>query len=62
VQRRVFGGTKRGAAFGHAKIAFKSLLVCGLKVLAATVSTPPAPPGARPGGRSHQHRPPGRRP
>jgi hypothetical protein len=46
VQRRVFGGAKRGAAFGHAKIAFKSLLVCGLKVLAATVSTPPAPGAA----------------
>jgi CubicO group peptidase (beta-lactamase class C family) len=27
VQRRVYGGTKQGAAFGHAKIASKSLLV-----------------------------------
>ncbi len=39
VQRRVYGGTKQGAAFGHAKIASKSLLVRGLNVLAATVST-----------------------
>ena len=31
VQRRVYGGTKQGAAFGHAKIASKSLLVRGLK-------------------------------
>jgi hypothetical protein len=44
VQRRVFGGTKQGAAFGHAKIASKSLLVRGLNVLAATVSTPVAAP------------------
>jgi hypothetical protein len=44
VQRRVFGGTKQGAAFGHAKIASKSLLVRGLNVLAATVSTPLAAP------------------
>ncbi len=39
VQRRLYGGTKQGAAFGHAKIASKSLLVRGLNVLAATVST-----------------------
>lgn len=44
VQRRVYGGTKQGAAFGHAKIASKSLLVRGLNVLAATVSTPLAAP------------------
>ena len=37
VQRRVYGGTKQGAAFGHAKIASKSLLVRGLNMLAATV-------------------------
>src|SRR5512144_1780275 len=37
VQRRVYGGTKQGAAFGHAKIASKSLLVRGLNILAATV-------------------------
>src|ERR1700752_389128 len=39
VQRRLYGGTKQGAAFGHAKIASKSLLGRGLNVLAATVST-----------------------
>ena len=44
VQRRVYGGTKQGAAFGHAKIASKSLLVRGLNVLAATISTPLAAP------------------
>src|ERR1700752_1710342 len=44
VHRRVYGGTKQGAAFGHAKIASKSLLVRGLNVLAATVSTPLAAP------------------
>jgi hypothetical protein len=44
VQRRVFGATKQGAAFGHTKIASKSLLVRGLNVLAATVSTPIAAP------------------
>ena len=44
VQRRVYGGTQQGAAFGHAKIASKSLLVHGLNVLAATVSTPLAAP------------------
>jgi hypothetical protein len=44
VQRRVYGGTKQGAAFGHAKIASKSLWVRGLNVLAATVSTPLAAP------------------
>jgi hypothetical protein len=36
--------TKQGAAFGHAKIASKSLLVRGLNALAATVSTPVAAP------------------
>jgi hypothetical protein len=44
VQRRVYGGTKQGAAFGHAKIASKSLLVRGLNLLAATISTPLAAP------------------
>jgi hypothetical protein len=44
VQRRVYGGTKQGAAFGHAKIASKSLLVRGLNMLAATISTPLAAP------------------
>src|SRR4030081_781438 len=40
VQRRVYGATKQGAAFGHAKIASKPLLVRGLNALVATVSTP----------------------
>src|SRR2546421_699204 len=40
VQRRVYGATKQGAAFGHAKIASKSLLVRGLNALVAAVSTP----------------------
>jgi hypothetical protein len=39
-QRRVYGYHKQGAAFGHAKIQGKSLLVRGLNALAATVSTP----------------------
>jgi DDE family transposase len=44
VQRRVYGATKQGAAFGHTKIASKSLLVRGLNALVATVSTPLAAP------------------
>jgi Transposase DDE domain group 1 len=44
VQRRVYGAGKQGAAFGHTKIASKSLLVRGLNALAATVSTPLAAP------------------
>jgi hypothetical protein len=44
VQRRVYGAAKQGAAFGHAKIASKSLLVRGLNALVATVSTPLAAP------------------
>jgi hypothetical protein len=43
-QKRVFGYRKQGAAFGYAKIGGKSLLVRGLNVLAATVSTPLAAP------------------
>jgi hypothetical protein len=39
-QKRVYGYSKQGAAFGHAKIAGKSLLVRGLNALAATISTP----------------------
>jgi hypothetical protein len=39
-QKRVYGHKKQGAAFGHAKIGGKSLLVRGLNALAATVSTP----------------------
>jgi len=43
-QKRVFGYRKQGAAFGYTKISGKSLLVRGLNVLAATVSTPVAAP------------------
>jgi Transposase DDE domain group 1 len=39
-QKRVYGRKKQGAAFGHAKIGGKSLLVRGLNALAATISTP----------------------
>jgi Transposase DDE domain group 1 len=39
-QKRVYGRKKQGAAFGHAKIQGKSLLVRGLNALAATISTP----------------------
>ncbi|MBV9141811.1 MAG: IS1380 family transposase, partial [Pseudonocardiales bacterium] len=44
VQRRVYGASKQGAAFGHAKIASTSLLVRGLGALVAVVSTPLAAP------------------
>jgi len=44
MQKRVYGHKKQGAAFGHAKIQGKSLLVRGLNALAATVSTPLAAP------------------
>jgi hypothetical protein len=43
-QKRVFGYRKHGAAFGYTKISGKSLLVRGLNVLAATISTPLAAP------------------
>ena len=43
-QKRVYGYQKQGAAFGHTKIAGKSLLVRGLNALAATISTPLAAP------------------
>ena len=43
-QKRVFGSAKQGAAFGHTKIASKSLTVRGLNALAATVCTPIAAP------------------
>jgi hypothetical protein len=46
LQRRVFGYKKQGAAFGHAKIASKDLMVRGLNGLVATVSTPIAAPVA----------------
>ncbi len=40
MQKRVYGHAKAGAGFGHTKIQGKSLLVRGLSVLAAVVSTP----------------------
>ena len=40
MQKRVYGHSKQGAGFGHAKIGGKSLLVRGLNALAATISTP----------------------
>ena len=43
-QKRVYGPGKQGAAFGHTKIASKSLSVRGLNALAATVCTPIAAP------------------
>jgi hypothetical protein len=43
-QKRVFGYRKQGAAFGYTKIGGKSLMVRGLNVLAATISTPLAAP------------------
>jgi Transposase DDE domain group 1 len=43
-QKRVFGYQKQGAGFGFTKISGKSLLVRGLNVLAAAVSTPLAAP------------------
>ena len=44
MQKRVYGHAKAGAAFGHTKIQGKSLLVRGLNVLAAVVSTPLSAP------------------
>jgi hypothetical protein len=44
MQKRIYGPTKQGAGFGHTKIQGKSVLVRGLNVLAATVSTPLAAP------------------
>jgi Transposase DDE domain group 1 len=43
-QRRVYGYEKEGAAFGHAKIQGKSLLVKGLNPLISIISTPLAAP------------------
>jgi len=39
-QKRVYWHDKHGATFGHIKIQGKRLLVLGLIVLAATISTP----------------------
>jgi len=43
-QRRVYGYRKQGAAFGHTKIAGKTVLVRGLNALTATIGTPGAAP------------------
>jgi hypothetical protein len=43
-QRRVYGYDKQGAGFGHTKVAGKSVLVRGLNVLTATLSTPVSAP------------------
>ena len=43
-QERVYGHAKQGAAFGHTKIAGKTLLVRGLNALAVVISTPLAAP------------------
>jgi hypothetical protein len=43
-QKRVYGYKKQGAKFGHTKIQGKSLLVKGLNVLAAVISTPLSAP------------------
>ena len=45
-QERVYGYQKQGAAYGHAKIAGKNLMVKGLNVLAASITTPLAAPAA----------------
>ena len=43
-QKRVYGYQKEGAAFGHAKIAGKELLVKGLNPLISVISTPLSAP------------------
>ncbi len=43
-QRRVYGYSKQGAAFGHTKIQGKTVLVRGLNALTATICTPGAAP------------------
>jgi Transposase DDE domain group 1 len=43
-QKRVYGYEKEGAAFGHAKVAGKNLLVKGLNPLISVISTPLAAP------------------
>lgn len=44
MQRRTYGYAKQGSGFGHTKILGKSVLVRGLNVLRATLSTPQAAP------------------
>jgi hypothetical protein len=43
-RKRVYGYCKEGAAFGHAKVAGKNLLVKGLNALISVISTPLAAP------------------
>ena len=43
-QQRVYGYQKEGAAFGHAKVQGKSLLLRGLNPLISVISTPLAAP------------------
>lgn len=43
-QERVYGYQKEGAAFGHAKVQGKSLLLKGLNALISVISTPLAAP------------------
>jgi Transposase DDE domain group 1 len=43
-QERVYGYHKEGAAFGHAKVQGKSLLLKGLNALISVISTPLAAP------------------
>ena len=43
-QERVYGYQKEGAAFGHAKVQGKSLLLKGLNPLISVISTPLAAP------------------
>jgi hypothetical protein len=43
-QKRVYGYQKEGAAFGHAKVAGKNLLVKGLNALISVISTPLSAP------------------
>ena len=47
-QKRVYGYEKEGAAFGHAKIAGKNLLVKGLNPRISVISTPLAAPALGP--------------
>jgi len=43
-QKRVYGYQKEGAAYGHAKVAGKNLLVKGLNALISVISTPLSAP------------------
>lgn len=48
VQERFYGYKKEGAAFGHAKVQGKSLLLKGLNPLISVISTPLAAPAPGP--------------